>query len=195
MPLRSVAQQALEHALDSEGYEARTNALRARMLAQYGVPHVEALPFNFRGLALQTDEERGYAIFDRHRARLRARERQQDAVLRAASFILPWLALEQASTALAGTDLRHAEHFADAAESYRRDLVGRMNGHLLHGSGADAGAELWATVPAFAYVTPSGRFALDYAWPCLAILCAWVAITFTVLSLLGQRTRVHGGAT
>lgn len=194
LPLRSEAQQQLERDLDSSGYGRRTDELRARVLAQHGVTKVEDLPMDFRGLALQTDEERGYRIFDRHRAALRAREQRQANVLRAAAVVLPWLALEQGSTAFAGTDLPHAEHFADAAETYRRELVGKMNGHLLHSRGADANEALWATIPAFAYETPNARFATACAWPSLVILSGWATAAFGAMLWLARRSRQVGEA-
>jgi ABC-2 type transport system permease protein len=194
MPLRSEAQEALERELDSAGYERRTDELRQRVLAEHGVTKVDELPFDFRGLALQSDEERGNAIFDRHWATLREHEQRQEAVLRGLALFLPWLALEQVSTAFAGTDLRHAEHFADAAERYRRDLVGRMNGHLIKNRGADANESLWSTITEFAYDPPGARFALGYGWTSLAVLVGWIALSLSAVFLLAQRARVIGEA-
>jgi len=194
MPLRSEAQADLERDLDPAGHEQRTAALRARVLAENGVARVEDLPMDFRGIALQADEERGYGIFDRHRAALRAREARQETVLRGASVLLPWLALDQASTAFAGTDLRHAEHFADAAEAHRRTLVGAMNRYVTTARGKDADASLWETIPAFAYEAPGARFAFGYAWTSLLVLLGWAALPFGAMLHRARRSHEIGEA-
>lgn len=185
MPMRSEAAGALERELDPSGYERRTDELRARLLEQHGVKTVDALPFDFRGRALDYDEERGSVIFDRHRASLRAREAQQDKLLFGASVLLPWVALERWSSALAGTDLRHADHFADFAERYRRELVGRMNQHLMDTGEANSNAALWSTIQPFAYEPPGWRSAAADAWLSFAVLALWAALRPRILDHRG----------
>ena len=192
MPLRSHVEAALAREIDDSGYERRTEALRARVLSQHGVQSVETLPFDFRGMALDYDETRGAAIFDRHRAQLRAHAARQDALLGGVSVLLPWLALEHWSTAVAGTDLNNAEHFADIAETYRRDLVGRMNRSILHAKGASGDEALWSTISAFQYVSPDTSFALRSAWPSLLILTLWAAVSFVFVLGLARRAESIG---
>ncbi len=195
LPSRAEVQAQLKRELDPSGYERRTNELRERVLAKHGVQKVEDLPFDFGGLALQTDEERGDEIVDRQRAWLRDQARRQEAILGAAAWFFPWLALEQAATAFAGTDLRHAEHFADVAETYRRDLVERMNRHLMEHREDKSDERLWSTVPAFSYEAPAAGFALGHAWPSLAILAAWLALSLGAMIWLARRTAEAGEST
>lgn len=194
MPEAMAARAELERELDPAGQPKRLADLRARTLAKYGATSERELPVDFAGLALQAEEEHGDEAFDRHRARLRASAAAEDAWLDRLSVIAPSLALERWSTALAGTDRAHAEHFADAAERHRRLLLERMNGYLTeHGSGAGfglvAGDEVWSTVPAFAYVPPDVAFATRRSWPAFGVLAAWTAIALLGAAIAIAKSR------
>ncbi|MBX3226975.1 MAG: DUF3526 domain-containing protein [Labilithrix sp.] len=194
MPPAAAVRAELSRELDREGDARRLDELRARTLAKYGVTSERELPVDFAGLALQAGEEHAYPIFDRHRDRLRARAAAEDAWLDGLSAIAPALALERWSTALAGTDRAHVEHFADAAEGHRRELVERMNLYVAeHGAGAGFGLvaneEVWATVPAFGYTPPDVSFATKRSWSALGVLAGWTALALVVAMFALSRSR------
>ncbi|WP_394840071.1 ABC transporter permease [Pendulispora rubella] len=188
LPLASTAHAALERDLDEEGYSGRMAELRAKTLARYSVAREEDLPIDLRGLSLQTDEERDQVIYQRHRDDLRAQFAAQDAWLDRASVAVVWLALERWSAALAGTDRRHVDDFADAAERHRQELVRRMNTFLMEHKGQKtADRALWGEVPPFGYAPPPPAFALSYAWGALVILLVWCAGTVACAELVVRR--------
>lgn len=194
MPPAAAVRVELQRELDPDGYARRADELRAQTLAKYGVKTERELPIDFAGLALQADEEHGNPVFDRYRERLRARAAAQDAWLDGLSVVAPTLALERWSTALAGTDRAHVEHFADAAEAHRRELVKRMNLHLAeHGAGAGFGLvvsdDVWARVPAFVYVLPDISFATTRSWGAFGVLAGWTAFALLLAGFALSKSR------
>lgn len=154
-----------------DAQDRRLDALKSDLLARYQVATVEELPINFQGVALQAGEDHGNTVFDRHFGDLWGRFDQQDGLRRLLGLVFPTLAVRDLSMGLAGTDNRHARHFAEAAEGHRRDLVRALNRDLTE-HGADlglmyqAGPDLWRSMPQFRYDPPglaseirAGRFA------------------------------------
>jgi ABC-2 type transport system permease protein len=135
-------------------------AFKARVLAEYGVARVEDLPVSFRGLSLREDDHAGYRIFDRHHAALQATIDRQDALRALPGFLLPALAVQPVSMALAGTDSRHQHHFTTEAESHRRLIQEIVSDDLIRnarngGPDYQASPALFARIPSFAYQHPS----------------------------------------
>ena len=126
-------------------------ALTESLLAQHGVERVEDLPVNEVGVYLQESEEFGNRIFDRNYGALWDTFERQGVVHEALAVAAPLLAVRTLSMGLAGTDVEQHRHFATAAETYRRDLMRRMNGDLAENSRTGelytAGPGLWAEVP------------------------------------------------
>ncbi|MFO0950279.1 MAG: DUF3526 domain-containing protein [Isosphaeraceae bacterium] len=153
-------------------------AFRDRVLKQYGVDRVEDLPVSFRGLSLREDDEAGYRIFDRHFGRLQADVERQDAARGWAGAVLPVLALQPLSMAMAGTDNRHHHHFVRAAEDHRRLIQTAASQDLIdHARNGDnayvAPASLWAGIPPLRYESPGAGWAWRGQGLNLASLAAW----------------------
>jgi ABC-2 type transport system permease protein len=158
--------------------DPRSIAIQKDVMERYGVNRVEDLPISLAGIALQAGEEHGYTIFDRHYANLYEQFRRQERVRRWLSPLSPLLAVCSLSMSLAGTDQEQHQHFATAAEHYRRQIAKVMNDDLTrHGRGLDwdykAGPELWSRMPDFEYSAPSLRQELGAVVPSFAILAAW----------------------
>ena len=139
--------------------DRRLDRLKRELLAKYRVETVEELPINFQGVALQAGEDHGNAVFDRHFGDLWGRFGRQDGIRAALGLAFPALAVRDLSMGLAGTDNRHARHFAEAAEGHRRDLVRALNADLAeHGAELgfqyQAGPDLWRSMPRFRYEPP-----------------------------------------
>jgi ABC-2 type transport system permease protein len=96
------------------------------------------------------------------------------------SVLSPAIALQQFSSALAGTDISAHHHFILAAERQRNLIIREMNEDMmLNGAGQGdryvASAALWDRVPQFAYEPPSASFAIrSLGWD-LAVLVLWGA--------------------
>ena len=116
---------------------------------------VEDLPINAVGVYLQESEEFGNRIFDRNYNALWDTFERQGVVHETLAVAAPLLAVRTLSMGLAGTDVEQHRHFATAAETYRRDLMRRMNGDMAENSRTGdfsyaADAELWESVPSAA---------------------------------------------
>lgn len=172
---------------------AREARFRDSVLRAYGATSVDALPINFRGLTLAAGERHGNAVFDAAYGDLAATYAAQDRVRAALAWGAPVLAVRELSMALAGTDAAQFRDFQQAAERYRRALVGRMNdalvtiGRARDGTAADGDARLWATVPEFRYEAPGVGRVLAGAWPDLAALGAWLVAGVVALGLAVRR--------
>lgn len=156
-------------------------AFKTRVLAEYGVQRIEDLPVSFRGLSLRADDEAGYRIYDAHFGRLQARIEQQDRTRAAAGWLLPMLALQPVSMAMAGTDNRHHHHFVQAAEAHRRRIQTAASDDLIRNARPGdtayaAAASLWLRIPALQYTAPGAAWAAAPLGHHYAALWAWCAL-------------------
>lgn len=126
-PTATEFRAALDHAGDADDFFRHRARVEARLLREYGVSRAVDLPVSTWGMTLFEREaestERYNEVFDR----LFATYAEQQQVLDAASLVSPALAMRLVSMALAGTDVAHFRHFAEAAERYRFALVQAMN--------------------------------------------------------------------
>jgi ABC-2 type transport system permease protein len=195
---------AFQQAIDREmqggaaGHETsakRAEALKQRVLKQYGVESLEALPVNFAGISLQEGEEHGNVVFDKYYSQLWSRFERQNRLKQVAGLLAPMLAIQSVSMGLAGTDFAHHRDFAGAAESYRRMLVKKMNEDMIYNAGKQdysylAQPALWQTVEDFRYEAPSTGWALRNQTISLATLALWFVLTLTGASAATRRMRV-----
>ena len=169
-------------------------AITARLLEEHGVETVEELPVNVSGITLQASEEFGNAIYDRNYGALWDTFERQSRVHESLSVVAPLLAVRALSMGLAGTDVEQHRHFATAAETYRRDLMRRMNGDLAENSRTGetylAGDELWADVPPLEYEAPELAWVLGNRTLSLLILGIWVLGALWAAVAGARRTEV-----
>lgn len=153
---------------------------RDSVLKQYGVTRIEDLPVNFRALSLNEDDERGYRIYDEHYGRLWAIYQEQERIRALGGVLFPLTALQPWSMAMAGTDIAQQNHFAAAAEQYRRGIQKAMAGDMIKnrpndGSDYVAGPELWSSIKPFEYTPPSAADVVPGQLSSLLILPIWAA--------------------
>jgi ABC-2 type transport system permease protein len=164
-----------------------SKALVAETLEKYGVTRIEDLPIGYAGVMLKGSDAHHEEVFEKHFARLHAIHRRQDAWQHALSIVGPMIAARSLGQAFAGTDLTHAQHFADAAERYRRLFVESTNDAIEKGT-TGTGWTLrmnrgyWESIPAFQYIAPSMWWAVRQHGVSLAVLAAWVALAALGLS-------------
>ena len=184
-----------EMAAGVEGIERPDRAaLTGRLLAEHGVERVEDLPLNEVGVYLQESEEFGNRIFDRNYGALWDAFERQGLVHEALAVAAPLLAVRALSMGLAGTDVEQHRHFATAAETYRRDLMRRMNGDLAENSRTGelytAGPELWEQTPPLRYDAPTLGWVLNNRLLSLLVLAAWLAGAVLAAAAGVQRAEV-----
>ena len=166
-----------------------------QLLARYGVSSRDELPISYAGARLQASEERSNPIFDEHFGRLWATYERQGQVHAIAGLLSPMILTRDLSMALAGTDVAHHRHFADAAEQHRRVFIKFLNDDMTANAvGADfayvAGHELWASAPRFDYRAPEVGEALRPHATSLALLVGWAGLAFAGAVTATRRLRV-----
>jgi ABC-2 type transport system permease protein len=173
-------------------YNVRRAAdLRRRLFDRYRVTRVEDLPVNFRGVDYLEREAHANDIWERHYRQLWTTFESQSTVHQLAGFAAPLLAVRAVSMALTGTDFHHHRQFAQAAETYRRQMVLAMNTNLAYGGSYAAHASLWATVPPFEYRQPDLRWSLSQVRTSALALIAWVLCTALALVAAARRLGVE----
>jgi ABC-2 type transport system permease protein len=194
-------QQAIDRELQggADGHDTaakRAETLKQRVLKQYEVDSLEALPVNFAGISLQEGEEHGNVVFDKYYGQLWNRFERQNLLKQVAGLLAPTLAIQSVSMGLAGTDFAHHRGFAAAAEGYRRMLVKRMNEDMIHNAGKQdysylAQPALWQTVEDFRYEAPSTLWALRKNTISLAMLALWFILALTGALIATRKMRVE----
>lgn len=174
----------------------RAQDLRTRLLADHHVTRVEDLPVNFRGIDYVEREAHSNRVWDKHYGRLWQLFEAQVRTQLLAGFTAPLVAVRSLSMGLAGSDFYHHQHFAQAAEAYRRRLVDMMNRDIAYSStssqlGYTAGEALWDRLPPFAYRVPGPGWAMErYAWS-LAALAFWMVAGCLALVATVRAMRVE----
>lgn len=170
------------------------NDFRARTLAKYGVQRVEDLPVNYGGLLMAEGERMTSRLFDEFMRADFARQRQENAIVHAASLFSPVIALRRMSTALAGTNLDSHARFLAEGERYRYAFVQSLNGlHANVVSPQGAGDERidkghWDDTPRFGYPpAPYAEVASRHAWPAFAVLGSWLLALCVAARLIAKR--------
>lgn len=196
---------------------ARLAIYKKQLLAKYKVSDVSELPVYWVSTSMQKMEEIDHEFYDHYYKGLDnsylAQRRLQDKL----GVVDPMLALSSLSMGLAGTDLRHQSRFNDAAETYRRMMVSKMNNYLnkmavgfnkqLASADAASGTvsmesndrvliaseEIFKTVEPFTYTPPTLREVLDEYRASLIILFGWLAaaLSFAILAVARLRPQTR----
>lgn len=175
---------AINHSLDV-GLDGKDDAgehfknLIAKTLQQYGVSRIEDLPVGYAGVMLKESDARFERIYEHHFGALYATWQRQRRLQHLASFIGPLIAMREVSRGLTGMDIAHYDHFAQAAEKYRRGFVERTNDaaeKLAHGTGWElqVGREFWESVPPFQYNLPDWKWTVRQNLLSFAVLLVWL---------------------
>lgn len=123
----------------SEGLEGdlsrdeRQKAYEKKILAQYGADSVQNLPLNFDGLAMQMGEDYQSKVFKRYSTEIERAIVQQQSFYEMAGFVNPFVAIQQLSMSLAGTDYSHHVHFIRQAQHYRDEFMRVLNLDMAYG--------------------------------------------------------------
>ena len=115
---------------DGHGNTEANKVFEQEILKQYGVERKEDLPVNFDALLMQADEEHRGKVYDLRLAEADARRKRQDRIRRISWIFGPTPAMLDLSVRIAGADAGTQRRFDQAAETFRRDLVSRLNNHM-----------------------------------------------------------------
>lgn len=177
--------------------DKRREALQAKVLAQYEVSKVEDLPVNFDAIAMQSGEEYGNMVLDKHYASLWSRYERQATAKRIFAAASPLLAMQPVSMAMAGTDLAAHRSFTESAERYRRGFIASLNNHMRdHSKTGDwdwtADTAFWKEAPPFTYQPPSYAGLLPAQGANLVVLGLWALGSLLFAATAVRRVRAEG---
>ncbi|MHA6723185.1 ABC transporter permease [Sphingomonas sp. RS2018] len=176
-------------------------AFKRATLARYGVSRIEDLPVNYKGLLAVEGERITSGLFDSYARDSFAAQGRQTALVDIAGIVSPAIALRALSMAAAGTDLAGHRRFLDQAESYRYDLVQRLNRlqadsvRYADDTSADPGADRrkrvdatnWTAMPRFAFVAADGPTLALAALPGFGVILLWLLVASAALTLATRR--------
>lgn len=175
--------------------DARFAAFRRETLERYGVDRVEDLPVNFGGLVMQEGERRTSEVFAQHYAALQTQWDRQEKRLTWLALVNPVLAMQQASSALAGTDRNAFRHFETQAEGYRYDFIQQLNQVHTHeiryenDRSQRVSRDHWHAIAPFVYQPETFADRLGRAYVPLAILFGWCLALVLISSTLREGRR------
>jgi ABC-2 type transport system permease protein len=171
------------------GFLEHRAAIAKRLLAEHRVSSATELPVSTWGVTLFEREIESTHRFNDQFNRLFEAYRRQQRVVDLIAFASPPTALRTLSMALAGTDVAHFRHFAEAAERYRYELVQAMNQVAVESRLYNSNPSLtggpdqpvfpegeraaYGRVGRFAYSLPPARWAVSQAWLSIVSLVAW----------------------
>ncbi|MBT29187.1 MAG: hypothetical protein CMO01_05955 [Thalassobius sp.] len=173
----------------------RVAKLKEEYLKKYNVDSVQQLPINFEGVSMQYGEEYANQIYDKHMQALRSIFHKQNQISSITSLLNPYIAVQHLSMALSGTDMYTFNHFEDKVESYRRELIRKMNNDMAENSvygefyGYKAGSDLWEEIDDFSYQTPTvDKILVSYPYE-ITSLILWTIIVIALLNFTNKKMK------
>lgn len=167
--------------LDNEGTSAeRYSQYLAATLKKYNVDSVNQLPVNFDGLAMQYGEDYNAKVYAKFAGEVEHTIRSQQTKQAWIGFIDPFMAIQQASMGVAGTDYYHHLAFHHQAKDYRDVFIRTLNLQLAQSGSKHltydytVGPSFFKTMKDFSYRPPAVGDAIGwhrYAWLSLAVWC------------------------
>ncbi|GAA5042646.1 hypothetical protein GCM10011506_45360 [Marivirga lumbricoides] len=176
--------------------DARAKALKEKILSEYNIDSLSALPINFDGIVMQADEEYGNMVWDKHFGAIRDITTKQKRAYQLAAIINPFISLQNTSMGFAANDNYHHQAFLLQAEHYRRDLIKTLNDEHAYGGSKtgnwdwQADNDFYSSIPDFTYRPLKFnevffRYRLD-----LIILMCWVILTCLFVTLSSNKMKI-----
>jgi ABC-2 type transport system permease protein len=179
----------------------RREEINQRFLRQYNAKSLTDLPVNPDGILLIEQEREDTAATAGNVERVFAAHRRQQEIYGWGSLLSPAIVTGLLSSAVSGTSLWHSQHFAYAAEDYRRKLVGFLNEATAYDASirtgtvhpmaaalnVQAGRDMWSKAPVFEYQQPTMAASLKPERWRLVAFVSWTAIAVGGLVLASRR--------
>lgn len=188
-------QRDIDEGLPGDGGAAqRMKAFDAQLLADNGVARLQDLPFGANAKRRLFRDAYATKVYVLHFGRLWEAQTRQQTLLRWLTVVSPYAPMRAVSSALAGTDLAHQQHFEEAAEQYRErftTLVDEWDLQATQGvtsfESRYAGNAQWQAIPAWTYTPPGIGFALRHSAADWTALAAWLVLALAALCLGARR--------
>ncbi|MCC6459431.1 MAG: DUF3526 domain-containing protein [Saprospiraceae bacterium] len=192
---QNAVKEDLEKGVDGhDATDAFTKKLEAETLKKYGVDSVQHLPFNWDGFIMQKGEEHETLVFQKHKQQLLDVYAKQQQVHRAAAVVSPFMLTNSLSQRLAGTDVATYFDFLAAAERYRIQLIGELNGDLTRNFkygdwDGKRGKAFFAQNVAFEYRPPALKSVLSGLAASALALLAWLLVSGVLAVFFFKRVK------
>ncbi len=180
---RSAIADDIKNGLDGDlSAPERRKELEKTYLEKYKKDSLHQLPLNFLGISLQAGEDYAGKVYDYHWRKLEQTIEKQNSISSWASFISPYIAIRNLSMGLSSTDVNAYFHFHKHTETYRRNLVKKMNMDLAENSRNGeffeykADENLWKTITPFTYTTTSVKRVITYYFIEIIAIITWILL-------------------
>lgn len=163
------------------------------LLKKYRVDSAKALPFNIDGLTLQFNEDYRTMAFNHYFKEIENTFAQQQQFLRLSGIFDPFLSAKRLSMALAGSDFYHHDDFFKQAQTYRNQLIKKLNMQLaMHGKGVKGeyivGPIYFGQLKDFRYQLPSLDRVLQLEKIAILSLTGWIIMLILLLQFIASRS-------
>ena len=179
-PSGSAMEAAIDEGMDAlPSWSDRTAAVQARLMDEYNVETVEAIPTSVAGHTLLEAERDETAVYRDQIEMVQGVYAAQEEVMQLGAVLSPVLAIQIVSMGFAGSDYLHHRHFVAAAEEYRYTFVQQLNQDMGdEGASWDyrIGRELWEQIPAFTYEPPTVAAIVGQYTMSIILLVGWTVV-------------------
>jgi len=173
----------------------RYNKYLAETLKRYGVDSVTQLPVNFDGLSMQYGEDYNTRVYETYAKKVENIIRRQQTSLEMVSLFDPFIAIQQVSMGIAGTDYYHHLHFHKQSKDYRDAFIRLLNMDLAN-SGSEylsysykVGPEFFKKMKDFNYQQPALVKSLADHKRSWASLACWALAIILLVALSAKRLK------
>ncbi|KMQ64764.1 hypothetical protein ACM46_11050 [Chryseobacterium angstadtii] len=168
--------------LNNDGpYTTRSEVYLKQHLKEFKVDNISQLPENIR-FALDLIQAEAYEskVHRFYSEKIEEKFKQQQKFMDYMGIINPFLAVRQLSMGLAGTDVYHHIDFFNKAETYRNDMMNRLNKRELELAVSDkakmSNRDFYNSLPDFRYEYPSVGNVLRHHVTAVLSLLLWIIL-------------------
>lgn len=174
----------------------RRKKYQQQVLKQYNTDSLEKLPVNFDGLVMQYGEDYNSMVYRKVKAETDSLICRQQHWLAATSLIDPFMAIQQVSMGIAGTDYFHHRNYHQEAGLYRDRFIRDLNLELAHKGGAylsydyKAGSAYFKNTKPFNWQLPvTGKAVRWHALSWLS-LAGWLLLLLLFIAVTAKKMSV-----
>lgn len=180
--------------LDNDGSNLeRAEAFKRKMLAKYNVDTITSMPVNFDGLMMQYSEDYNAKVYNRYAGEVEKIIHAQQNGIERVGLLNPYIAIQQVSMGLAGSDYAHHLSFHHQAQDYRDDFIRQLNRELAN-SGSRymsysfrLGKAYYQQMNTFQYHLPAaGQAIKDHCLSWISIF-SWLIMVAALIPLLSNK--------
>ncbi|WP_113653207.1 ABC transporter permease subunit [Pedobacter namyangjuensis] len=181
---------------DKDRTERQKDYLK-EVLSRYKVDSVSQLPLNFNGLRMQYGEDYLSKVYLTINGQVEESIGKQQHIERLFGFLDPFIAMQQLSRALAGTDYNHHIHFHKQAQVYRDEFIRKLNLNMAYEdrnnlrSDYKVGPAFFKTMEDFSYSQPEANWAGCKHQLSLYALLFWLGITALAIGLISKKIAIN----